>query len=131
MNLTSNNLEQSLTNNSLFNFAWKFQSTAYDYIGFILYTPNNSYNSYFITSDFGHTIFGNSSTQGIYEFTNEQPNTWYEHEVNLTALFLQTYSYLPEKIVSIDMVNAYFGANGLLDSDQVSYFDNFKIYTPQ
>lgn len=54
-NLTANNLGVKLTNNSLFKFAWKFQSTVYDYIGFILYTPNNSF---YITSDFGHTIFG-------------------------------------------------------------------------
>ena len=124
LNLTENNMEYTLTNNSMFKFAWKFQSTQYDYIGFILYTPTNSY---YIVSYFGQTVFVNSSTSAIYEFSNEKPNTWYEHEVNLTALFLQSYGFLPDKIVSVELINAYFGSNGLITSNQVSYFDNFNF----
>lgn len=126
LSLTTINMEVPLTSSTKFKFSWKFDSTQYDYIGFILYTP---VHGYWVVSYFGHTVFGNGSNQGIYEFANEQPNTWYAHTVNIGQLFSQTYGSIPSKITSVHIVNAYFGSTGLVTSNQVSYFDDFMFYS--
>ena len=125
LSLTDINMEVQLTSNSMFKFAWKFDSTQYDYIGFILYTPTNSY---YITSYFGHTTFVNVTNSAIYEFNNEQPNTWYQHTINIGQLFLQAFGFIPAKITNINIENAYFDSAGLINSNQVSYFDDFMFY---
>lgn len=131
LDLTKYNTEYHLADNSMFKFAWKFESNSSDYIGFILYTIDLIYTqtkSYYIVSSFNPVNFSNSTTSAIYEFNKEQPNSWYEHTVNLTALFLQSYLTLPEKIVGVKILNANFGSTGLKSSNQISYFDDFEFY---
>ena len=129
LNLTQNADEYSLTNNSLFKFSWYFTSRQFNYLGFILFTPNDTYRIY-IVSYFKGT-FANTTSSAIYEYKNEQINTWYEHQINLTAMFLQAYSTLPPKVIEIEIVNTYFGSCGciLTASNQESYFDDFLIYS--
>ena len=126
LNLTNINMEFPLTNNSKFKFAWKFESTQYDFIGFILYTPTLPY---WVVSYFGDTNYVNGTKQGIYEYKNEKTNTWYEHEINIGQLYLQSYGTLPEKIISINLLNVYLSSSSTISTNQVSYFDDFTFYS--
>ena len=125
LNLTKYNLEYSLNSNSMIRFSWRFTSNSYDYIGIKILTNTEHY--YFV-SHFGKNQFYNNSNYGFREFTNEQPNTWYEHDVNLSALYLQNYGTIPTKIQGILLSNYYYTST-LVSSNQLSNFDNIVFYS--
>ncbi|MFX0092432.1 MAG: fibronectin type III domain-containing protein [Candidatus Hodarchaeota archaeon] len=107
------------TNNTTISFSWRFENKDASYIGIIVRTSGPNL---YITSLFWGT-YANISRYLVIQYYGEEINTWHQHMINMSRLYLDVYESIPANITSISLINKNSNGGTHYDSVQITNFD--------
>lgn len=113
-----------VTNNTFLSFAWRFENKEGYYMGLSLGTD---FKGLFIMSHFSGT-YANNSDYGVIQFQNEEKNVWHYHSVNISKIYWEIYTEIPNEIKSIRLLHRGYGSVSPPEPcSQISYYDSIHF----